>query len=416
MKLIEAKKKKKKPYMYGFGRDVRFNNTDTVHPYMMHYSAQNFEDDMKEAMAKSFNNDLMSFLSEDVETKAIKLARKFGVTTESIIDDVRKIDSKSKNTDVMKFNSVDELRQFAQHLVSQTDIKKRGVFDESAYRGIEKIFDGDDVVIYRPKNFEEMKLLGANTKWCVTVHDVWFDYKGDYTFYIIINKNINPNDNNYKIAVNVNKKNIGKVWLKDNAKRTLSTLMPLNIPIEKLVYDEKTAYNPEPGLDNFSKDYVEGINLQVANQILRGGNIDQETPDGHTGVMAMAYFDRVDLVKKFIEKGADLNKKSEVGNTALMLAASNGNVKTVEVLLGAGADPNIQDREGNTALMYASNYDYPEVVSALLNKGADKEIKNNEGRDAMELAQEYKNKEVISILSLGPQSHKSRSKKAQSNH
>jgi ankyrin repeat protein len=348
---------------------------------------------------------LMSFLNENTETKSIRLAKRLGVQTGDVFDLVKKIEEKSPNTDVLKFKTIDELREFAEHLKSNVDIKKRGVFDKSAYSKIDLMFENDDFSIYRLKCFDDIRLIGANTNWCITVRDVWFDYKGDYTFYVIINKNLDPNDNAYKICVNVNKKNIAKVWLKDNSKKTISYLRNMNVP-DIFKYDEKIAYNKEPGLEDFSKEYVESMNVRVATSILnrepdrtgRIHDINTRTPDGSTVLMAMSYFNKEDLVSKLIKKGAELDLQSDVGNTALILATTQGAEKAVKVLLNAGAKVDLADREGNTPLMYASNYDFPNIVKLLLQFGANKNKKNNDGSTPLDLAKEYNNTEVIRLL------------------
>lgn len=101
-----------------------------------------------------------------------------------------------------------------------------------------------------------------------------------------------------------------------------------------------------------------------------------------------------------LSNGADVNQQTKEGNTALMAAAKIGDRLTLDLLLEKNADVNMRNNAGATALMIAAKYGNPHVVTELLNQGADPTIQNKNGYAASNFAWGYKHYEIYDQLKL----------------
>jgi ankyrin repeat protein len=79
---------------------------------------------------------------------------------------------------------------------------------------------------------------------------------------------------------------------------------------------------------------------------------------------------KIEEVKKLIEKGADVNVVDEYGATALYWASYKGHSEIVKMLIEAGADVNVVNKYGITALHWASYKGHSEIVKMLKEAGA----------------------------------------------
>jgi cytohesin len=135
-------------------------------------------------------------------------------------------------------------------------------------------------------------------------------------------------------------------------------------------------------------------NLESVGELLNGG-CDPNLPHplyGNTPLSNACFTDRVEVVKRLLERGADPNLRItysspvdgrvEKGIVALMFARS---FEVVRVLLEGGADPNVHDEDGRTPLMRVVLAAPPAAVEALLAAGADPQVRSRRGDSAADL-------------------------------
>lgn len=97
--------------------------------------------------------------------------------------------------------------------------------------------------------------------------------------------------------------------------------------------------------------------------------------DGSTALHQAAQFNRLDEVKRLLEKGAAVNAANNVGITPLHLAAQAGHTEMVILLLDHKADVKAADIFGLTPLHVAAQYGHAATIAALFRHGADIEAK-----------------------------------------
>jgi hypothetical protein len=109
---------------------------------------------------------------------------------------------------------------FTNELIKQTSEKQE---EKKARKEVDKIYDGDTILIVKPKTHTSSCYYGAGTKWCTTMKDnsSYFEShtKNANLYYIIVKKK-NVSDRFYKIAINIKpgEKLIDANWydVKDN--------------------------------------------------------------------------------------------------------------------------------------------------------------------------------------------------------
>lgn len=116
---------------------------------------------------------------------------------------------------------------------------------------------------------------------------------------------------------------------------------------------------------------------------------------------------KIDIVKKYINKGADVNAKDDSGFFPLLIAVDNNNRDMVKLLISAGADLNLKTgkiygksgiADYGTALMYSTKFGLYEMSKLLIDSGADLNIQNEYGKTALMIAAENGNEKLIKIL------------------
>lgn len=117
---------------------------------------------------------------------------------------------------------------------------------------------------------------------------------------------------------------------------------------------------------------------------------------GETPLMLAAYFGKVQLTEKMLQRGANLNG---AGNwSPLSYAAFRGQLEIVRLLLRYGANMESPSDNGTTALMAAALNGHIAVVKLLLDYGADPLALNEAGEDAISFALRHGNTDIVALL------------------
>ncbi|TGM55678.1 ankyrin repeat domain-containing protein [Leptospira biflexa] len=122
-----------------------------------------------------------------------------------------------------------------------------------------------------------------------------------------------------------------------------------------------------------------------------GANIDAQTKFGVTSLMNAVFSKNFVLVEELIRRGANLELETSEGNTVLLAMINMGNYhsdkpKLFQILLDAKANINHQNREGNSALHLSVIGDSLEILSILTKQNVDSSFKNSKGITALEQA------------------------------
>ncbi len=137
-------------------------------------------------------------------------------------------------------------------------------------------------------------------------------------------------------------------------------------------------------------------NMSAIEKILaRGANInfEDEVPLLTVAIMCKK---PAPIIGLFIQKGADVNKESKNNTSPLMAAAHVGDMDIVKILVEAGANINYRvPSNGLSALMVAADRK-PAIVEYLLSKNANPSLE--EIHRALKIAKERFNQECIALL------------------
>lgn len=147
---------------------------------------------------------------------------------------------------------------------------------------------------------------------------------------------------------------------------------------------------------------------QLALLIRKGANLNIQTNDGETPLMALIQqhtqgdYNRMTMSIIALPT-IDLAIADNSGRTALMKATILGHGSIVKQLLDSRKDIglNLKDNNGNTALMLASGIrsdDREWIIEQLVNFGADKSLTNNNGQTAYDILKD--NSPYSPVLSL----------------
>lgn len=121
-----------------------------------------------------------------------------------------------------------------------------------------------------------------------------------------------------------------------------------------------------------------------------------------TPLQAAARFNRIDMVKTFLEAKADINAISGREKMApLQLAAEAGHSDVVEILLAAEADVDFRGPLGKTALQFAVGRGYLDILRQLLAAGAQVDAVNNKLTALQEAARGGDFGSVVILLEAG---------------
>ena len=95
---------------------------------------------------------------------------------------------------------------------------------------------------------------------------------------------------------------------------------------------------------------TQGDLTQTQALLAQGININTQTTEGTTALIAAIEAGHFDLAQHFIDQGADVNLSDRDGWTALMAAAAQGDLALVQSLLSHGAEVNAQTTFGLNGL------------------------------------------------------------------
>lgn len=134
-----------------------------------------------------------------------------------------------------------------------------------------------------------------------------------------------------------------------------------------------------------------------------GANINAQTKFGVSALMNSVFSKNFVLVEELIRRGANLELETSEGNTALLAMINMGNYhpdkpKLFQMLLDAKANENHKNAEGNTALHLSVIGDSLEILSLLTRQNIDSSIRNAKGVTALEQAIINENWQATKIL------------------
>jgi ankyrin repeat protein len=154
----------------------------------------------------------------------------------------------------------------------------------------------------------------------------------------------------------------------------------------------------------------EGNVAEVNRAIEIGVEIDELGAQGHTALMAAAYYGHKSIVKILLEAGANPHLLSDDdglgdGMTALMFAAesflASNRQAVVKLLIAGGADVNQRGAGGKTAIFYAAlaGSGYQDCVEMLIAAGADLDLRDDRRHTVLMLvAAAENNYQILNLL------------------
>ncbi len=108
----------------------------------------------------------------------------------------------------------------------------------------------------------------------------------------------------------------------------------------------------------------------LKNFLERGISANERGSNNDTLLISASFGGHTDAVKMLIDAGAEVNANNDNGWTALFAASANGKTEVVKMLLAAGADASAADNSGDTPLKAASLEGHQEIAALLKNAGA----------------------------------------------
>jgi ankyrin repeat protein len=153
----------------------------------------------------------------------------------------------------------------------------------------------------------------------------------------------------------------------------------------------------------------EGNVAEVNRAIELGVAIDELGAQGHTALMAAAYYGHKSIVKILLEAGANPNLLSDddgLGDrmTALMFAAGSffgsNRQAIVKLLIANGADVDLRGAGGKTAIFNAAlaGSGYQDCVELLIAAGADLDLRDDLGHTVLMLVAAAENYQILNLL------------------
>lgn len=112
---------------------------------------------------------------------------------------------------------------------------------------------------------------------------------------------------------------------------------------------------------------------------------------------AAVKYEKIDIVKLFIENGADINKCNKNGKSTLILAIHNSR-QIFKLLIEHGADINKPDNDGDSPLHLAIYRNETEMSKLLIEYGADVNKCDNNGNSPLHLVIDKDKTEIAKLL------------------
>jgi ankyrin repeat protein len=148
---------------------------------------------------------------------------------------------------------------------------------------------------------------------------------------------------------------------------------------------------------------------EVNRAIEIGVEIDELGAQGHTALMAAAYYGHKSIVKILLEAGANPHLLSDddglgEGMTALMFAAqsffASNRHAVFKLLLASGADVNQRGAGGKTAIFAAAlaGSGYQDCVETAIAAGADLDLRDDRGHTVLALVAAAENYQILNLL------------------
>ncbi len=162
--------------------------------------------------------------------------------------------------------------------------------------------------------------------------------------------------------------------------------------------------------EKFIEMAAAGNSQEVRQAIASGIDINAFCANGHTALMAAAYYGQKAIVKILLAAGAEPNLLSDgddglgYGMSALMFVANSffasNRDPIVQLLIEAGADVDLQGEDGKTAMMYAAlaGSGYRTCVEILIAAGADLDLRDNCGHTALTKVAAAENYPMFNLL------------------
>jgi len=127
-------------------------------------------------------------------------------TTSEVIPVVKAFDQAEGRIRKQKFSfDINSYKTIGDVEEMMSKLKRREAPSKREIKGLgELVYDGDDVYVIAPRNYEGSCKFGAGSKWCVameTTDNYWNNYTKSNMFYFVTSKNLPTSDKNYKIAI-----------------------------------------------------------------------------------------------------------------------------------------------------------------------------------------------------------------------
>lgn len=168
-----------------------------------------------------------------------------------------------------------------------------------------------------------------------------------------------------------------------NSNPSLSSLA--RVPGKKPSIMHKMKYR----LTNSKESFISSIQLNkidsVKKALDKGANADTMNQEEQTALMVACSYGHEEMVKILLNYGANANKSSDKGETALGVAAGRGKESIVRTLLAHGASVNSHGR-AKPGLSEAAAFGYENIVQLMLDYGADPNAMRGFGLTALSQA------------------------------
>jgi ankyrin repeat protein len=136
-------------------------------------------------------------------------------------------------------------------------------------------------------------------------------------------------------------------------------------------------------------DAIKQVNITLAKELVNSENVNAVDEEGITPLMRACFIgakgyesdtetpevysqdDLNELIQLLIAKGADINTETSNGETALLAAAWANNTEAIKLLIDKGAEVNIKTNSGLTLLHVSTIFDNIEMLKFLIDNGTD---------------------------------------------